>query len=198
MTVDNSLHPVTKEGDLNDKDVLLNDVYHVPGLKKNLASVLQITYPGRYILFGPNDVQILSNVKHIATDVLFCGKRKESLYVLSASDEYVKKAGQNASSTLWHTRLCHMGYQLLQKISINQLLDGIPTFKDIQHDEICSGCQYRKSHRLPFSSSKSRASVTLQLVHSDLLGPTRMTSYTSLYYVMVIVNDFSRFNWYIF
>ena len=34
MTADNSMHPVTKEGDLNDGSVLLKDVYHVPGLEK--------------------------------------------------------------------------------------------------------------------------------------------------------------------
>ncbi|KAK8525313.1 hypothetical protein V6N12_014008 [Hibiscus sabdariffa] len=74
VTADNSLHPVTKEGDLNDRSILLKDVYHVPGLKKNLASASQITDSGRYVLFGPNDVQILSNIKHIDADVLFCGK----------------------------------------------------------------------------------------------------------------------------
>ena len=86
------------------------------------------------------------------------------------------------------------GFQLLQKIFTKQL-DGVPVFKDIQHDEICLGCQYGKSHRLPFPSSKSRASTILELIHSDLLGPTRTTSYTGLHYVMVFVDDFSRFSW---
>ena len=43
MTADNSMHPMMKEEDLNDGSVLLNNVYHVPGLKKNLAFVSQIT-----------------------------------------------------------------------------------------------------------------------------------------------------------
>ena len=89
MTANISMHPVTKEGDLNDGSVLLKDGYHVPGLKKNLASISQITDSGRCVLFYPKDVQILSNVKHVAADILFCGKRKESLDVLSASDEYI-------------------------------------------------------------------------------------------------------------
>ena len=132
MTVDNSMRPLTKEGDLNDGSVLLKDVYHFPSLKKNLAFVSQITDSGRYVLFFLlEDVQILSNVNHGAADILFCGKRKESLYVLSTSDEYIKKVGHNASSTLWHARLGHVGSQLLQKISTKQLLDGVPVFKDI-------------------------------------------------------------------
>ena len=76
MTADNSMHPVTKEGDLNDGSVLLKDVYHVPGLKKNLASVSQITDSGRYVLFCSKDVQILSNVKHVAAHIMFVEKEK--------------------------------------------------------------------------------------------------------------------------
>lgn len=60
----------------------------------------QITNSGKYVLFGPNDVQILSNVKHITANVLFTGKRKESLYVLSTSDAYVGKTIHNESATL--------------------------------------------------------------------------------------------------
>ena len=100
VIADNSMHPMTKEGDLNDESVLLKNVYHVPDLKKNLASVSQITNSGR----------------------------NESLYVLSDSDEYIKKASHNASSTLWHAHLGHVGFQLLQKISTKQLLDDVPVF----------------------------------------------------------------------
>lgn len=88
-----------------------------------------------------------------------------------------------------------MGYQLLHKISTSQLLEGIPIFKDTHQDEVCPGCQYGKSRRLPFPSSENRASAALQLVHSDLLGPMRIPSYTDFLYVMVIVNNFSHFSW---
>ena len=57
MTADNSMHPMMKERDLNDGRVLLKDVYHVSGLKKNIASVSQITDSGNYVLFALKDVQ---------------------------------------------------------------------------------------------------------------------------------------------
>ncbi|KAK1555614.1 hypothetical protein Q3G72_028976 [Acer saccharum] len=94
------------------------------GLKKNITSVSKIANSGRYVFFGPDDVQILYNLKHISADVLFTGKRKESLYVLSASEACVEKTGKNASATLWYARLGHVGYQLLQKISMKKLLDA--------------------------------------------------------------------------
>lgn len=178
-----------KEGNSNDGGIFLKEVYHVPGLKKNLASVSQITDSERYVLFGPNDVQILSNVKHIAANVLFTGKRKESLYVLSASDAH------NESATLWHARLGHVSYQLLQMISTKKLLDDVPVFKEIHYDIVCLGCQYEKSLRLPFPNSENRAFTVLQLIHSDLMGLTRTPSCTSLHYMIVMVDDFTRFSW---
>ena len=41
VTADDSLHPVMKEGHFKegDSNVVLEDVYHAPGLKRNLASV---------------------------------------------------------------------------------------------------------------------------------------------------------------
>ena len=98
-----------KEGNFNDDDnsegnevVSLKDVYHVPGLKRNLAFVSQITNSGKYVLFGPNDVKSFDNLKYVEVDVLVTGKKKNSLYVLSVSDAYVRKKSRNMSPSVWH------------------------------------------------------------------------------------------------
>ena len=105
MTADNSMHPVTKEGDLNDGSVLLKDVYHVPGLKKNLASVSQITDSGRYVLFGPKDVQILSNVKQSLLISCFVEKEKNLCMfyqlVMNISRKLVIMQAQRFGMLVW-------------------------------------------------------------------------------------------------
>ena len=120
------------------------------GLKKNLASVSQITDNGKYVLFGLNNVQILNHLKHVDADVLFTGRKKNSLYVLSTSEAYIQKTSKNTSPSVWHARLGHVGYQLLQQIPTKNLLDGVPLFKELNTNVIYVGCQYGKSHRLPF------------------------------------------------
>ncbi|KAG6390865.1 hypothetical protein SASPL_148610 [Salvia splendens] len=140
VTADNSLHPVVNERQFCiEKDVSLDDVYHVSGLKKNLASVSQIADSGRF----------------------------------TANEAYIEKTSQYANATLRHARLGHVGFQLLHKISEKKLLEGVPQFKKIYPDVVCFGCQYGKSHRLPFSNSKNKASAVLQLIHSDLMGPQK-------------------------
>ncbi|KAK3012509.1 hypothetical protein RJ639_007995 [Escallonia herrerae] len=87
ITADNSIHPVVNEGTANinahgsmNSDVVLKDVYHVPGLKKNLVSVSQITDSGKYVLFGPKDVMVLDKLKNVEADILLVGEKKESLF----------------------------------------------------------------------------------------------------------------------
>ena len=146
VTADNSINPIEKEGSVNvqidsssDGKIVLKHVYHVLGLKKNLVSVSQITDSGKYVLFGPSDVKVLDNVKHVDTNVLLIGKNK-SLFVMSASEAYVEKTSQDDSAVIWHARLGHVGYQMLKIISSGRLIDGIPLMKDIRQDAVCHGC----------------------------------------------------------
>ncbi|KAK3034348.1 hypothetical protein RJ639_032246 [Escallonia herrerae] len=130
VTADNSTHPVVKEGVVtidvaNDiSSVKLHDVYHVPGLTKNLVLVPQITDFGKYVLYGPKDVKVLDNVKEISVDVIFSGEKKGSLFVMLAGEAHVKKTSQTDNAAIWHARLGHVDYQLLQQNSSKKLVNG--------------------------------------------------------------------------
>ncbi|PHT81584.1 hypothetical protein T459_14599 [Capsicum annuum] len=124
ITVDNSTYLVAKEkvmtievADNKSKSIKLQDVYHVPGLKKNLVYVPQITNSGKYELFGPIDVKVLENVKEISANIIFTGERKGSLLFMSTGEAYVKKTSQTDSAVIWHAWLGHVDYQMLQQIS---------------------------------------------------------------------------------
>ncbi|KAK3034469.1 hypothetical protein RJ639_033325 [Escallonia herrerae] len=149
---------INAHGSMNS-GVVLKDVYHVPGLKKNLVSVSQITDSGKYVLFGPKDVMVLDKLKNVEADILLVGEKKESLFVMSAGEAYVKQTSKNDRAAIWHARLGHVGYQMLQQISSKKLLDGVPVLKDVHTNVVCQGCQYGKSHRLPFKRSLNRKNI---------------------------------------
>ncbi|KAL4291090.1 hypothetical protein GQ457_14G002100 [Hibiscus cannabinus] len=200
ITADNSAYPVAQEGvvkiGMDDTNVVkLNDVFHVPGLKRNLISVSQITDSGKFVLFGPKDVKVLKNVKNISADVVTSGEKRGSLFVMVAGEAYVKKTSQTESAAIWHARLGHLGYQLLQKISSKRLVDGMPSLRNAREVVICQGCQFGKSHRLPFMKSSNRKTSMLELIHTDLMGPTKIPSFSGYRYAMVLVDDFSRYTW---
>jgi hypothetical protein len=61
-------------------------------------------------------------------------------------------------------------------------------------DEVCEGCQYGKSNLLSFNKSLSRCKLHLELIHGDLMGPCT-TSYSGSFYMLVLVDDYTRFMW---
>nr|KAJ0222293.1 hypothetical protein LSAT_V11C200057670 [Lactuca sativa] len=69
LTVNNARLPIAQiekktimPGNKSDM-VSLHNVYHVPGMKKNLLSVSQLTSSSNYILFGPQDVKVYRDLK---------------------------------------------------------------------------------------------------------------------------------------
>jgi hypothetical protein len=60
----------------------------------------------------------------------------------------------------------------------------------------CKHCVIGKMTQLPFSPSTSRTKFPLQLVHSDVWGPSPITSINGHRYYVIFVDDFTRFTWF--
>ncbi|XP_070008775.1 uncharacterized mitochondrial protein AtMg00300-like [Nicotiana sylvestris] len=164
-------------------------------MKKNLFSVANALDDGNYMLFGPRDVKFLRNIKVLKADIVHSGKRVNNLYVLSASNSYIEKMSSNDNTHLWHARLGHLSMDKLKAMVKLNLLKGLPNLRNFGGEEVCEGCQYEKAHRLPFDRSLSRCNAPLELIHSDSIGPMRTPSFPSYSYLLIFINDFTRFTW---
>ena len=78
---------------------------------------------------------------------------------------------------------------------LKNLVIGLPMLTTFGSDEICEGCQYGKAHRLPFDKSISRCKSPLELIHGDLMRPCTTSSYLGSLYMLVLVDDYTRFTW---
>ena len=152
----------------NSNQVELDNVFYVPGMKKNLMTISQLTSVGNFVVFGPNDVKVYHNFKVSGTPLIE-GRRMDFIYVMSAETAYVNKTRKNETVDLWNARLSHVSYSKLKTIINKSILNGLPQL-DIREDMVCVGCQYGKAHQLPFKESKFRAKQPLELVHSDVFG----------------------------
>ncbi|GJW40564.1 retrovirus-related pol polyprotein from transposon TNT 1-94 [Tanacetum coccineum] len=78
---------------------------------------------------------------------------------------------------------------------VEGLVRGLPKLK-YQNDHLCSACALGKSKK---HSHKPKAEDSihekLYLLHMDLCGPMRVQSINGRKYILVIVDDFSRFTW---
>lgn len=174
-------------------EVPLQNVYHVPGMKKNLLSVSQLTSTGHFVLFGPQDVKVYRDLEIIEEPVMK-GKRLESVYVMSAETAYVDKTRKNETADLWHMRLSHVSYFKLDLMIKRSMLKGLPQL-EVKTDTICAGCQYGKAHQLPYEESKFKSKEPLELIHSDVFGLVKQTSIGGMKYIVTFIDDFSRYVW---
>ncbi|KAK1413456.1 hypothetical protein QVD17_35229 [Tagetes erecta] len=199
VIADGSRHQIANTGDVrfptgkDQKEFIMKDVFHVPGMKKNLFSVPQVTATGRYVLFGPEDVRVFEKFETTSVPVL-TGKRNDTVYVLSAESAYVNKAKTNQTAELWHARLSHVGYDRLELMMKKELVRGLPTF-EINRQVVCAGCQYGKAHQQPFEDSTYKATAPLEMIHSDVFGPVSHPSISGLRYMVTFIDDFSRYTW---
>ena len=96
---------------------------------------------------------------------------------------------------LWHLRLGHASHKQLEKISKCDAVDGLPKFKKI---DLCiyGPCQIGKQVKSKHPSIASvQTSRPLELLHIDLMGPTRVQSLGGKKYILVAVDDFTRYTW---
>ncbi|KAE8708634.1 hypothetical protein F3Y22_tig00110336pilonHSYRG00004 [Hibiscus syriacus] len=162
----------------NSNQVKLQDVYHVPGMKKNLLYVAQLTSSGHYVLFGPQDMKVYRDLKILETPTME-GRRLESIYVMSAESAYVDRTRKNETSDLWHMRSGHVSYSKLSVMVKRLMLKGLPQL-DVRTDTVYVRCQYGKAHQLPYDESKFKVKEPLELVYSDVFGPVKRQSLSGM------------------
>ncbi|XP_022023791.1 uncharacterized protein LOC110924058 [Helianthus annuus] len=152
VIADNSRHNIESIGDVvfpsktEGKELVLTYVYHVPGMRKNLLSVPQMTDAGKYVVFGPNDVRVFEKFETPSKPILQ-GHRRESVYVLSAETTYVEKTKNSQIVDLWHQRLGHVGYEKLGIIMKKDSVVGLPKL-EVNKDEKSEALAKFKEFRL--------------------------------------------------
>ncbi|GJT61238.1 retrovirus-related pol polyprotein from transposon TNT 1-94 [Tanacetum coccineum] len=96
---------------------------------------------------------------------------------------------------LWHRRLSHLNFDTINLLSKNDIVIGLPKLKFVK-DHLYSSCELGKAKRKCFHTKTTPSSKRLlQLLHMDLCGPMRVESINGKKYVLVIVDDYSRYTW---
>ncbi|GKD79880.1 retrovirus-related pol polyprotein from transposon TNT 1-94, partial [Tanacetum coccineum] len=184
-------------GDYQLGNVIISRVYYIEGLGHNLFSVGQFCDADLKVVFRKNTC-FIRNLEGVD---LLSGSRDTNLYTISLDDMLkssliclLSKASK-IKSWLWLRRLSHLNFGTLNKLAKDGLARGIPRLK-FQKDYLCSACALGKSKK---SSHQPKAEDTnqekLYLLHMDLCGLMRVASINEKRYILVIVNDYSRFTW---
>ena len=73
---------------------------------------------------------------------------------------------------LWHKRLGHLSFDNLARISENKKVRGLPQIS--KPVNICEECVKGKQMRVCFKTKEYLSNIPLELVHTDLCGPTKL------------------------
>ncbi|GJV35081.1 retrovirus-related pol polyprotein from transposon TNT 1-94 [Tanacetum coccineum] len=105
---------------------------------------------------------------------------------------------QPTQAWLWHRRLSHLNFDYINLLSKKDVVIGLPKLKYVK-DQLCSSCEVSKAKRSSFKSKTVPSSKgRLKLLHMDLCGPMRVASINGKKYILVIVDDYSRYTWTLF
>ncbi|GJX68796.1 retrovirus-related pol polyprotein from transposon TNT 1-94 [Tanacetum coccineum] len=162
-------------GDYQLRNVIISRVYYVEGLGHHLFSV-----DGADLLFGSRDTNLYTiSLDDMLTSSLIC---------------LLSKA-LKTKSWLWHRRLSHLNFGTLNQLAKQGLVRGLPKL-NFEKDHLCSACSLGKGKK---SSHKPTTDDTnqekLYLLHMDLCGPMRVESINGKKYILVIIDDYSKFTW---
>ncbi|GJX82439.1 retrovirus-related pol polyprotein from transposon TNT 1-94 [Tanacetum coccineum] len=187
-------------GDLVQGNITINRVYYVEGLNHNLFSVGQFCDADLEVAFQKSTCFI----RDLQGNDLLTGNRGSDLYTISLQETtsstpicLMAKASPT-QAWLWHRRLSHLNFDYINLLSKKDVVIGLPKLKYVK-DQLCSSCEVSKAKRSSFKtkvvpSSKGR----LNLLHMDLCGPMRVASINGKKYILVIVDDYSRYTWTLF
>nr|GEY16048.1 retrovirus-related Pol polyprotein from transposon TNT 1-94 [Tanacetum cinerariifolium] len=188
---------ITGYGDYQLGNDTISRLYYVEGLRHNLFSVGQFCHIDLEVAFWKNTC-FIRNLEGVD---LLSGSKDTNLYTIYLDDMLktsliclISKASKT-KSWLWHRRLSHLNFGTLNKLAKDGLDRGIPRLK-FQKDHMCSVCvlgKRKKSSHQP--KAKDTNQEKLYLLHMDLYGPMRVVSINGKRYILVIVDDYSRFTW---
>ncbi|GJU57599.1 retrovirus-related pol polyprotein from transposon TNT 1-94 [Tanacetum coccineum] len=169
-------------GDYQIGNVTISRVYYVEGLGHNLFSVGHFCDSDLEVAFRKHTCF----VRNLEGVDLLSGSREPNLYSLSIGDMMesspicLLSKATKTKSWLWHHRLSHLNFGDIK----------------FEKDHLCSVCAMGKSKK---HSHKPKSEDTnqekLYILHMDICGPMRAASVNRKKYILVIVEDYSRFTW---
>nr|GEX10552.1 retrovirus-related Pol polyprotein from transposon TNT 1-94 [Tanacetum cinerariifolium] len=192
--------PILGYGDLVQGNVTINRVYYVEGLIHNLFSVGQFCDADLEVAFKKSTCF----VRDILGNDLLTGNRGYDIYTISIQEStsstplcLLAKATPT-QAWLWHRRVSHLNFDYINLLSKKDIVIGLPKLKYVK-DQLCLSCEFSKAKRSSFKSKVVPSSKgRLNLYRMDLCGPMRVSIINGKKYILVIVDDYSRYTWTLF
>ncbi|KAI3767848.1 hypothetical protein L2E82_18277 [Cichorium intybus] len=189
-------------GMITNGEISIRKVAYVEGLQHNFISVSQLVVgTGLKVSFDEDGSELIEKE---SKKIILKSKRKGEMFPLDMRPIQGKPTiclltkATNDDSWLWHRRLSHMNFRDINKLVLGDLVRGLPLLK-YDKDRLCDACELGKQSRKSHSTIiNTKIIEPLELLHIDICGPSAIESVAHNKYILVVVDDFSRFTWVFF
>ena len=119
----------------------------------------------------------------------------DNCYRLVPDADIVCNSIRLPNEDLWHQRMGHANYKYLSIVSKHESVLGISKLSRM-NNVVCGPYQLGKQTKAKHPSTQTSAtSRPLELLHLDLMGSTRTESFGGNRYIMVMVDNFTKYTW---
>ena len=183
----------------NNKTLCLSDCLFVPDFKRNLVSVSCLVEHGLTVQFN-SSVSIKSNNVFICSGLLINGLYfltpvSYSINAIENTDDeqfpLSKKRKVSNETYMWHLRLGHINSSRIHGLVKSGILNSL-IFEPIP---VCESCLEGKMTKRPFKAKGNRATIQLELVHTDVCGPMSVQARGGYEYFITFTDDYSRYGY---
>ncbi|KAJ9564618.1 hypothetical protein OSB04_000584 [Centaurea solstitialis] len=175
--VDKRRLPIIGYGSMTNGEHVIKNVRYVEGLPFNLLSSSQFC-DGGYLV---KTFILGSNIEDEDGNVILRARRNGHLY-----------------TTMFYAvpqQLETVNFRDMNKLVSKHLVNGLPETR-LSKDTLCSACEKGKMKK---SSHPPRMETNchhpLDMLHMDLCGPMRVESLARKKYMLVLVDEYSRYTW---
>nr|GEX86340.1 copia protein [Tanacetum cinerariifolium] len=177
-------------------------------MQKRIVQLILFIFDSRCTKHMMGNLKLLCNFVEKYLDLqgndLVTSNRGSDLYTISLQEStsstplcLMAKASPT-QAWLWHRRLSHLNFDYINLLSKKDVVIGLPKLKYVK-DQLCSSCEVSKAKRSSFKSKAVPSSKgSLNLLHMDLCGPMQVASINGKKYILVIIDDYSRYTWTLF
>ena len=165
----------------------------VPSLSNKLMFVSQVTKELNCVVLIYSTFCLLQDI--LNKEIIRHGTKRGGLYYLDdfspgkAHHTHHQTSSHKRQIWLWHRRLGHPSFGYLRHL--------FPSlFSRLQNGDFkCDTCIKAKSQRVSYPVSLNKTNIPFALIHSDVWGPSPITTPSGHRWFVIFVDDCTRMTW---
>ncbi|XXG85845.1 hypothetical protein AAC387_Pa11g0861 [Persea americana] len=169
------------------KELTLNNVLHVPDIRKNLLSGSLLSKKGSKLVFESDKFVLTKSEMYVGKGYMSDGLFKMNVMTI-VHNKNKSSAYMLESSNVWHGRLGHVNYDALRRLVNMECLPKWSFDSNIK----CETFVETRLTRTSFPSIE-RTSEPLQLIHSDICDLKFVQTKGSKKYFLTFIDDCRRY-----